>query len=186
MEGVGKDAAEHGEQKNEISKHWKPLHRPVSVRDVRRPRGKEKSVTIDSQSSRPRGQLCVRCSATDSEPASASSRLSLLDFDVPGEADKAQCGDAIPVRVELVPGQAVTGGLRMGVMVVVPSFAKGQQRHPEAVARGVSGGKSARAPHVGGGVDQPGGVQAEHGAKEDAPAAERAIRRRGRGSRRER
>jgi len=64
-------------------------------------------------------------------------------FDVPGETKKAKGGDAVPVGIELVPGEAVTGGLRVSVVVVVPAFAKGEQRDPETVARGVGCGEAA-------------------------------------------
>jgi hypothetical protein len=90
-------------------------------------------------------------------------------FDVPGEAEEAEDGDAVPVGIELIPGEAVTGGLGVGVVVVVPAFAEGEEGDPEAVAGGVGGVEATRAPHVGGGVDEPGGVEAEDGAEEDSP-----------------
>src|SRR5947207_14569174 len=61
----------------------------------------------------------------------------------------------------------------MGVMVVVPSFSEGEQCHPEAVAGGVCCLVSPRAPHMGGGVDQPGGVKIQDGAEENAPEEKR-------------
>ena len=64
-------------------------------------------------------------------------------FYVPGQAEEAEDGDSVPVGIELVPGQAVTGGLRVGVVVVVPAFAEGEESYPEAVAGGVGGGESA-------------------------------------------
>jgi len=90
-------------------------------------------------------------------------------FDVPGKAAQAQGGDSVPVGVELVPGQAVAGGLWVGVVVVVPTLTEGEEGYPEAVTGGVGGGEASGAPHVGGGVDEPGGVEAEDGAEEDAP-----------------
>jgi len=63
--------------------------------------------------------------------------VELVGLYVPGQAEQAQGGDAVPVGVELVPGQAVARGLGMGVVVVVPAFAEGEQRDPEAVARRV-------------------------------------------------
>ena len=57
----------------------------------------------------------------------------------------------------------------MGVMVVVPALAAGEQSYPETVARVVVGFKAALAPHVGCRVDQPGGVQAEGDAQQSAP-----------------
>ena len=54
-------------------------------------------------------------------------------------------------------------------MIVVPAFAEGEHRNPEAVGRIVGGHESPRAPHVRRGIHEPGGVQAEHGAKENSP-----------------
>src|SRR5215472_12441400 len=55
------------------------------------------------------------------------------------------------------------------MVVVVPAFAAGEQGHPPAVARVVAGFKAAAAPHVGGGVDEPGGVEADGDAQQDSP-----------------
>ena len=74
-----------------------------------------------------------------------------------------------PADVELVPGEAVTGGDRVGVVVVVPALAEGQERDPPAVARVVARREAAAAPHVGRRVHQPRRVQAEDDAEEDAP-----------------
>ena len=57
------------------------------------------------------------------------------DLDVPGQAEPPQRADADPVQVELVPGQAVTRRHRVGVMVVVPPLAEGEERHPPVVGR---------------------------------------------------
>jgi hypothetical protein len=51
--------------------------------------------------------------------------MEFVGFDVPGQAYETQGGDAVPVGVDLVPGEAVARGLRMGVVVVVPAFAEG-------------------------------------------------------------
>ena len=72
-------------------------------------------------------------------------------------------------RVDLIPSQAVTGHLRKGVMIVVPAFAKGQDRDPETVRGIVAGHKALRSPHVRGGIYEPGGVESEHGADKRAP-----------------
>ena len=56
----------------------------------------------------------------------------------------------------------------MGVVVVVPALAAGEQRDPPTVAGVVVSFKAAAAPHVGCGVDEPGGVQAK-GYAEQAP-----------------
>src|SRR6202008_1011613 len=49
----------------------------------------------------------------------------IVELDVPGESEGAQDGDAVPVHVDLIPGQAVACGLWGGVMIVVPAFAEG-------------------------------------------------------------
>ena len=49
------------------------------------------------------------------------------------QAEQLQHSNAIPVEVNLIPRQAVFGGSRMSVMIVVPAFAKGKQRHPPAI-----------------------------------------------------
>ena len=64
-------------------------------------------------------------------------------FYIPGEAEEAEDGDSVPVGIEFEPGEAVTGGLRVSVVVVVPAFAEGEESNPEAVAGGVVGGESA-------------------------------------------
>jgi len=64
-------------------------------------------------------------------------------FDVPGQAEDAEGGDSVPVGIELVPSEAVTRGLRMGVMVVVPALAEGKESYPHTVAGGVAGGEPA-------------------------------------------
>ena len=63
----------------------------------------------------------------------------------------------------------MTRRLRMGVMTIVPTLTKGEQRHPETVSGGITGGKPLCSPHMGGGVYQPGGVQANNRTEEDAP-----------------
>src|SRR5580700_6367021 len=54
-------------------------------------------------------------------------------FDVPSEAEGLQGIDAVPVDVHLIPGMAVAGCLRLGMVVIVPAFAKRQDGNPEAV-----------------------------------------------------
>jgi hypothetical protein len=83
--------------------------------------------------------------------------------------DAAEQPDAVVVDVELVPGEAVAGADRVGVVVVVPAFAAGEQGDPPVVAGVVLGLEAALAPEVGGGVDQPGGVQADDDAEEGSP-----------------
>ena len=59
------------------------------------------------------------------------------------------------------------------MVVVVPPLSEGEQRHPPAVSRVVAGREPPRAPHMCGGVDEPGRVEADDDAKEDAPEHER-------------
>ena len=49
-----------------------------------------------------------------------------FDLYIPRKPIILQRGNTVPVWVELVPGQTVSSGLGMGMMVVVPSFPKGQ------------------------------------------------------------
>jgi hypothetical protein len=63
----------------------------------------------------------------------------------------------------------VTGADRVGMVVVVPAFASGEQSNPPGVAGVILGFEAARAEHVGGRVDQPGGVQADDDAEEGSP-----------------
>ena len=91
------------------------------------------------------------------------------DLDLCGEAELGEEPDAVVVGVELVPGEAVAGADGMGVVVVVPSLAAGEEGDPPGVARVVVGVEAAGAEDVGGGVDQPGGVQAEGDAQEGSP-----------------
>jgi len=95
--------------------------------------------------------------------------VELGDLDFFGEADLGEEPDAVVVGVELVPDEAVTGTDRVGVVVVVPAFATGEQSDPPTVAGVVLGLEAAVTPDVGGGVDQPGGVEADGDAKEGSP-----------------
>ena len=90
-----------------------------------------------------------------------------LDFC--GEAELGEEPDAVVVGVELIPGEAVAGADGVGVVVVVPSLAAGEEGDPPGVARVVVGVEAAGAEEVGGGVDQPGGVQADGDAQEGSP-----------------
>src|SRR5689334_16560572 len=60
-------------------------------------------------------------------------------------------------------------GLRMSMVVVVPTLSEGKHRNPEAVLRSVSGQESLLAPHMGGRVYQPGHMQANYGTEENSP-----------------
>src|SRR5258708_18560493 len=57
----------------------------------------------------------------------------------------------------------------MGVVVVVPALAAGEDGDPPVVAGVVLGLEAALAPEVGGGVDQPGGVETDGDAQEGSP-----------------
>lgn len=91
------------------------------------------------------------------------------DDDFLGQAEFFHDPDAVVVDIELVPGEAVAGADGVGVVVVVPSFAAGEQGDPPGVARVIFSFEAARTEEVGSGVDQPGGVQAEGDAEECSP-----------------
>jgi hypothetical protein len=95
--------------------------------------------------------------------------IELGDLDFFGEADFAEEPDAVVVDVELVPLEAVARADRVGVMVVVPAFAAGEESDPPVIAGVVFGFEAALAPEVSGGVDQPSGVEAESDAEEGSP-----------------
>ena len=80
------------------------------------------------------------------------------DLDRFRQPKKLKCPDTPPVDVDLVPGDSMSRGSWVGMMVIVPALAKGQQRDPPVVLRIITRGEPARAPHVRRGVDQPGGV----------------------------
>src|SRR5271170_6051290 len=72
----------------------------------------------------------------------------LGDLDLFGEADFGEPPDAVVVDVELVPGEPVARADRVGVVVVVPAFAAGEDGDPPVVARVVASLKAAAAEHV--------------------------------------
>src|ERR1700734_1097950 len=63
--------------------------------------------------------------------------------------------------------------LRMRMMIVVPTLAKANVSHPPEVARIVVSREALRAPHVGSGIHEPGRVQQENRAEEEAPHQQR-------------
>src|ERR1039458_9375028 len=67
----------------------------------------------------------------------------LGDLDFLGDAEFFEQPDAVVVGVELIPGEAVAAGGGMGVMVVVPSFAAGEESDPPGVAGVVLGVETA-------------------------------------------
>jgi hypothetical protein len=91
------------------------------------------------------------------------------DLDLFGETEFAEDPDAVVVDVELIPGESVTRADGVGVVVVVPALAAGENGDPPVVAGVVLGFETALAPEVSGGVDQPGGVKADGDAEECSP-----------------
>ena len=83
----------------------------------------------------------------------------------------------------------MAGADRVSVVVVVPAFAAGEDGDPPVVAGLVAGVEAARTEEVGGGVDEPGSVEADDDAKEGSPehhaeTAHDAVARLGEGPRR--
>ncbi len=74
------------------------------------------------------------------------------DANRPGDAEEFQQAYVDVGKIQLIPGQAVAGGCRVGVVVVVPAFAEGEQGDPPVVARIVACGEAAASPHVGCGI----------------------------------
>ena len=93
----------------------------------------------------------------------------LRDENLFREADLREEPDAVVVDVDLVPFEAVACADGVGVVVVVPAFAAGEQSDPPVIAGVVLGLEAALAPEMRCGVDQPGGVKAEGDAKEGSP-----------------
>src|SRR5271155_3938550 len=71
----------------------------------------------------------------------------LVSFDIRGEAQRAQNANAVPVHVDLIPGDSVARRLRNGVMIVVPSFAEGEQGNPKTIFRCIVRDEPTRTPH---------------------------------------
>src|ERR1700676_2878990 len=68
-----------------------------------------------------------------------------------------------------MPQHAVARRSLMGVVIIVPAFAERQYGQDEAVSRIVGGFKATAAENVGGGVDQPGAMQAVDDAQAESP-----------------
>src|SRR5437660_1132234 len=85
------------------------------------------------------------------------------------EAELLERPDAIPIQINFIPCDAMPGRNRMRMMIIVPAFAKGEDRDPPVVGGEIVGDKAARAPSVGDGVHHPGAVQAHYGADENSP-----------------
>ena len=78
-----------------------------------------------------------------------------------GEAEFFKESDSVIIDVHLVPCQPVTGRDWIGMVVVVPSLAAGQQGYPLIVPRIVTGGKTSPALQMRDGIDHPCDVKAE-------------------------
>src|SRR5271165_4309355 len=115
----------------------------------------------------PRRTCVLRCS---------TQRLLLLEirhFHVLGKTQKLQRPDGAPGDVQLIPSQTVTRRRWMRMMVIVPALAERYQRNPPVVLRVVARRESFPSPQVRRRIHQPGGMQAQGHAKEDAPEQER-------------
>src|SRR5882724_7059465 len=77
-----------------------------------------------------------------------SSLLSAGQLEVPCQMKRAQHKNPVPVHVKFIPNQAVTGRLRMRMMIVMPAFPPTQDGDPEAVSGSIVSAKSPRSPHV--------------------------------------
>src|SRR6266576_63837 len=85
------------------------------------------------------------------------------------QPQKLHRANAPPVEVDFVPGKSMPRGSWVCMMVVVPSFTKGQERYPPVVGRIIARSKPAPAPHVRRRVNQPGRVKVEGDAEEYGP-----------------
>lgn len=96
-------------------------------------------------------------------------RVELGDLNLFCESEFGEQPDTVIVDVELIPGEAVARADRMGMMVIVPAFAAGEDGDPPVVAGIIAGLKAALAPKMRCRVDEPGGMQTEGNAKEGSP-----------------
>src|SRR5258708_1628280 len=53
---------------------------------------------------------------------------------VPRQMERAQHENSIPIRVNFVPDQPMTGRLRMRMMIVMPAFSPAQHGDPKTVS----------------------------------------------------
>src|SRR5688572_17680022 len=88
---------------------------------------------------------------------------------LPGEPAQFEPADDEVAGVELPPAEAVAGGGRERVVVVVPPLAETDHAEDGVVAALVVAAEGARAPEVADGVDAPGHVVDEEDAGEPAP-----------------
>src|SRR4029077_9089755 len=80
--------------------------------------------------------------------------------------------NSVPIKINFIPRQPVPGGSRVRVMIVVPAFAPANQCNPPTVGRIVARRKPAGAPRMRRRIYQPGEMQANNGAQENAPEHE--------------
>ena len=90
-------------------------------------------------------------------------------LNVAGEAERSQRQNSVPINVELIPGEAVTRGLRGGMVIIVPALSEGEYGDPETVGRVIAGAEALRSPHMCCGVHQPSGVETDDGTEKDNP-----------------
>ena len=81
--------------------------------------------------------------------------------------DGGEGPEPVPGRVDLPPGEALSGRGRQVVVVVVPPLSPGDQGDDHGVPAGVRGGVAAPAHQVGHGVDQERPVPQQHGGEEE-------------------
>ena len=103
-------------------------------------------------------------------PALRGSTLSSADeLDRLSQPQKFHYANAPPVEVNLVPRKSMPRRGWVSMVIIVPPFAKGQQRDPPIIPRIIVGNEAARAPHVCSRVNQPCRMQVESDAEENAP-----------------
>ena len=95
----------------------------------------------------------------------------LID-DMGGEAEDFHDTDDAVGEVEFPQSVSVSSHSLVGMMIVVPAFAEGEQADPPEVSRAVAGLVIAIAPDMSGGIDEPGDVVDDddpgaHGPQED-------------------
>ncbi len=69
--------------------------------------------------------------------------LGVGDVDGFGDAQEFQDFERDPGNVELVPGQAVAGGGGVGMVIIMPAFAEGEEGDPPVVSGIVAGFEAA-------------------------------------------
>src|SRR5947209_17956485 len=85
------------------------------------------------------------------------------------EAQALQCPNDVAGDVNLPPVQAMKGGAREGMVIVMPALTKGQQSHHPFVAAAIGGLKCTLAKGVTDRVDAPGHMMGQEDAYESPP-----------------